>query len=565
MTFSIVHIVQLDATGDSRYRMEWPIESLAKLDPSLHLLTVHAQAKERYELAAKADLLVLFQTNDVDFISVIEQRKQAGLQTICEFNDNFYAPQPWSPVAKAWSSNHLRATYELFLTHADQIMVTSEGLRDLFASRTNVPMTIIQNAIPDLHASLDSLVAQKKRHSFGWAGSLGHVADILSVGPMVKAYLASHPAATFHVMGNESLASNLHLQEQYFYTGWGPVERYFEFWDSIEVGIIPLLDTPYNQCRSDIKVLEMVSRGVVPIVPFAKPYQTLIEKFKIPCYRQLRELMTRVDEVFALSQEQRFALLAPLYAYIQEQRLQLRDKERLEFYRSCLPSAPRAQMSNAPLGYSFFQGTEDAAPLHAARLAESQALLKEHKTQEALQLLQEAVNSSPLHLEYAWHYAQILARQQPSYADIFVSDALLRFPHDMRFRALSLLLSDSVELAQMRMRSVLNFLAQQDKLTQRGAYAYLQRPFVQLLEKMPELIDTLEEVFLIYPFAYQLRFKLAEVYERQGRTKEARAHFDALRKAREQFEDGASEIGQFDLGYLSAWSAALDARYNAQR
>lgn len=565
MTFSIVHIVQLDATGDTRYRMEWPVESLAKLDPSLCIINVHAQAKERYELAAKADLLVLFQTNDIDLISIIEQRKQAGLQTICEFNDNFYAPQPWSPVAKAWSSNHLRATYEVFLTHADQIMVTSEGLHDLFVSRTQTPITIIQNNLPDIPESLDSLLTRKKRHSFGWAGSLGHVADILSIGPMVQAYLLSHADATFHVMGNESLASNLHLHERYFFTPWGTVEQYFEFWNSIEVGIIPLLDTPYNQCRSDVKLLEMVSRGVVPIVPHAKPYQTLIERFNLPCYRHLRELNTRLKEVFALSQEERFALLAPIHRSIQDERLQSHNEERLKFYRSCLPNEPRMQLTQMPSGYTFLQGTQDPAPLHAARLAESHALLKEQKIQEALQLLQEAVNASPLHLEYAWHYAQILARQQPSLADIFVSEALLRFPHDIRFQSLSLMLSDSVDGAQLRLRSVLHFLAQQDKLTQRGAYPSLQRPLVLLLEKMPELIDTLEEVFLIYPFAYQLRFKLAEVYELQGRTKEARAHFDALRKAREQFEDGAHEIGQFDLGYLSAWSAALDARYSAQR
>jgi tetratricopeptide (TPR) repeat protein len=545
--------------------MEWPAQSLALQDPELSVINVHSQAKERYELAEKADLLVLFNTNDIDLIPIIERRKKNGLKTICELNDNFYEPQLWSPIAKEWTSNHLRATYELFLRNADQIMVTGEGLLNLFSKHTTTPITIIENNLPDSSLSLEDLLSKKKKRSFGWAGSLGHIADILSVAPRIKNYLLLDKDATFHVMGNESLASNLHLSERYFYTAWGRMDQYFDFWRSIEVGIIPLLNTPYNQCRSDIKLLEMVYSGTVPIVPHDLPYLSLIERFNIPSYRDLNELSVKIQEVIELPDSEKKEILSSFFKYIQDHRLQSNNKKRLEFYRKNLPQNPSRQLSNHSTGYSFFIGSENTSPNYVNQIAQCNALVKAQRVEEALQLLQNFIHESPQHSEYAVSYAYILARVNPTLADIFVSECVDLFENDIRFRALSLVLSDSIELASYRIRSVISYLAVKDKLFQRAAYQSIKRSIISLLEKMPQLIDIIEEILLLYPFSYQLRFKLAEQYEKLDRVKEARAHFDALRKAKEQFEDGANEIAEYDLGYITAWSNTLDARYSMKR
>ena len=88
---------------------------------------------------------------------------------------------------------------------------------------------------------------------------------------------------------------------------------------------------------------------------------------------------------------------------------------------------------------------------------------------------------------------------------------------------------------------------------------------ISIIEHYPDMADLIEEVLLIYPFSYVIRFKLAEQYEKAGKTKEARAHFEALRKARENFDDGCSEIADFEYGYVAAWTDALKARSTMKR
>ena len=78
--FSIVQIVHLDETGDSAYRMRWPAVSLAEKGPKLQVINVTSGAKERYLLGEHADLLILFNCADIDFLTVIERRKKKGIK-----------------------------------------------------------------------------------------------------------------------------------------------------------------------------------------------------------------------------------------------------------------------------------------------------------------------------------------------------------------------------------------------------------------------------------------------------------------------------------------------------
>ena len=81
--------------------MRWPAEQVAKQNPDWRILNLPFSAEERYDWGLEADLLVLIQNSDIDFLPVIEMRRKLGRKTLVEYNDNFYEPQPWSPAAAA--------------------------------------------------------------------------------------------------------------------------------------------------------------------------------------------------------------------------------------------------------------------------------------------------------------------------------------------------------------------------------------------------------------------------------------------------------------------------------
>ncbi|NMC62079.1 MAG: glycosyltransferase family 4 protein, partial [SAR324 cluster bacterium] len=277
---TIVQLVLMNETGDSYYRMRWPARDLAFQAPNWRVINLDAQAKERFTWGEAADLLILYQSNDIDLLPLIEKRRRLGKKTLVEYNDNFYDVQAWSPVAEAWQSPLLWQRYERIMKISDGIIVTGEGLRDVLSSHISQRYYIIENHLPKVPDSYESLQQKKTPYiSIGWGGSLGHMADFLSIVPVIKAVLAEIPGTKLHVMGNETIPSLLEFpKEKLVFKPWGSVEEYFHFWEEIHIGIAPLLDTPYNRCRSDIKAVEMSAMGVLPLLSNAIPYKNFLEQ-----------------------------------------------------------------------------------------------------------------------------------------------------------------------------------------------------------------------------------------------------------------------------------------------
>jgi len=82
--------------GDHIYRTAQPCRALGELENvtvvsgSLLTPTVHA-------LIDDADVLVLCDVVDADFLPIIEARRRRRRLTVYEINDQFLAPQPWNP------------------------------------------------------------------------------------------------------------------------------------------------------------------------------------------------------------------------------------------------------------------------------------------------------------------------------------------------------------------------------------------------------------------------------------------------------------------------------------
>ncbi len=277
---TIVQLVLIDETGDSYHRMRWPGSILAEQAKNWRIINLDARAKERFQWAEHADLLVIYQSNDVDLFPIIAKRRALGLKTIVEYNDNFYAPPAASPVAKSWRSPLIWQTYERFMNEADALIVTGPGLQELFATKTNTPIHILENQIAQIPDEFNAnWPTADNPLLIGWAGSLGHISDFLFFLPTITKFVLNNPGTSLCVMGNNALPSFVKLPAtQFSFTPWGTMEQYYDFWKKCHIGIAPLLDTPYNNCRSDIKALEISAHSSLPVLSKLLPYQMCRKK-----------------------------------------------------------------------------------------------------------------------------------------------------------------------------------------------------------------------------------------------------------------------------------------------
>ena len=85
--------------GDHVYRTEHPRRALGTID-GIQTVAGTILSPAMHTLMAEADVLVLCDAIDADFLPIIARRVESNLLNIFEINDNFLAVQPWNATAE---------------------------------------------------------------------------------------------------------------------------------------------------------------------------------------------------------------------------------------------------------------------------------------------------------------------------------------------------------------------------------------------------------------------------------------------------------------------------------
>src|SRR5262249_53439006 len=145
------------------------------------------------------------------------------------------------------------------------------------------------------------------------------------------------------------------------FVNWGNMEQYFSFWQSVDIGVAPLLDTPYNRCRSDIKAVEMSACGVVPILSQALPYQQFLEATGIQACDNFGGIVEKVkfyvENPAKMKEDARRC-----YDYVVQQRIGSNRRERLELYQRMLGDVHSNFRWPVEVGYHEMKGSAQSQP-----------------------------------------------------------------------------------------------------------------------------------------------------------------------------------------------------------
>lgn len=213
------------------------------------------------------------------------KRVKAKSKLVIDVDDYWYL-HPKHELKGWWNAHHTTSRIEVNVMSADYITTT----HPLLGSKANKPYFVWPNGI-------DTTVDQFKPKAkvlrptveFGWVGTSNHYNDIALMKESLKRLnrertdhrivFAGYSAKMPHTRKYEEVLTGgfTHNYTQYVNIEGLPIDEYMNLYDHIDVAMIPLEDNDFNNCKSNLKMLEAAFKKKAVIVSNVHPYTSLID------------------------------------------------------------------------------------------------------------------------------------------------------------------------------------------------------------------------------------------------------------------------------------------------
>jgi O-antigen biosynthesis protein len=184
-------------------------------------------------------------------LKLMNLRKKWGFKLIFDIDDNLYSVSSDNPAAK--EVDRLKDNFEACLQVADGVTVSVPNLKSVY-SKLNDNIFVSPNFVDKKMFDFP-----RKRHKgirIGWRGAYGHREDLEMIRPVIEAIKRDYKV-TFVTFGWNPEWSD----EHHDWVGS------FEFPKklaslNLDIGLIPLIDSAYNRCKSNLAFLEYSALGI---------------------------------------------------------------------------------------------------------------------------------------------------------------------------------------------------------------------------------------------------------------------------------------------------------------
>lgn len=289
-----VTVYPADNGGCGHYRMIWPARALIEQGFDIDLvlpdsgddrLNVNIMDGRVFNLVdpPDSDVVVLQRPLRRHLVDTIPLLQKQGKIVVVEVDDDF---RHISSRNAAWAScqpshsernwKHLERACDM----ADWVTVSTPALVQRYGYHGRV--SVLPNYVPERYLSIE--VEPQQDTYLGWSGSVAnHPDDLQVVGPGVARALQA-TNAKFAVVGTGvGVHRKLHLPPRLSIqiSDWLPIDRYPEAMAQLNVGIVPLELSPFNQAKSWLKGLEFAALGVPFVASPTQQYEALFHQYRI--------------------------------------------------------------------------------------------------------------------------------------------------------------------------------------------------------------------------------------------------------------------------------------------
>jgi len=257
-----IWVTATDSAGCWYYRLHLP---LTYLDP------------DRWEVISRgptcgeliAGDVVIGQRLADDNAAWREMGQRDDVTTVYDLDDNLMAVDPGNTIPYSlYGRPEVVEAIRRNLAAAHVVTVTTRALADV-VREINPNVVVLENCVAPDRVQMH---VPNPVPTIGWAGSPFHAqdwfgSDVAALQSIVREF---GDRVAFRTIGADYMGvPNRH-------SGWTTMDQYWAHLD-FDIGIAPLADTPFNACKSWIKALEYMARGVVPVVPDIGQYSELIK------------------------------------------------------------------------------------------------------------------------------------------------------------------------------------------------------------------------------------------------------------------------------------------------
>ena len=300
-----VNLYAADLGGCGHYRIIWPGEAL-KVNSTVLDVTIttetdkdkaviqttcidHPETGERIVVDATppdADVVVLQRPLVRDLVLTIPFLQARGVAVVVEVDDDFHSIHPhniaWRTSDPAQSPAVNRDWLMRACKMADLVTVSTPVLAERYAPHGR--FAVLPNYLPPhaykAQASAAHMPPDGSRGAVwvGWTGTIATHPDDLQVTHGAVGQALIKTGAGLWVTGPElGVRERLGVPDDtpFHSTGWVPLKDYYGAMAGMDIGIVPLNDSPFNRAKSWLKGLEMAALGIPFIASPLPEYQAL--------------------------------------------------------------------------------------------------------------------------------------------------------------------------------------------------------------------------------------------------------------------------------------------------
>ena len=247
----------------------------------------HFYIKEADDTLVDVSIVVLQRLMHANLADHIYKARAYGQIVINDLDDWYWG---LSPSNDAFKSSHPKTNpnenvnhYKGVIGASDLVIVSTSYLRDRIKSWVTCPIVVLKNTIDVARFTPLEHTAEVPR--IGWVGSTSHRSGDLELMRGVIPQLVRSGDFTFQHSGHSAHSPAVHklfkLTEDEVFTVPLVESTLYPSSLTMNIGIAPLSDTPFNHAKSDIKLLEYSSSGIPWIGSPRTAYRELKEEWGI--------------------------------------------------------------------------------------------------------------------------------------------------------------------------------------------------------------------------------------------------------------------------------------------
>ncbi len=265
-----------DDGGCGTYRIRLPARALAMRGHEVFIHSNLAAGLERegQPFAITSDVIFTQRLHEPGVSEVWQRhlRTITRAKLVMDIDDDFLSLTPDNPVYPMWNDLDRRRRLRDNLRCADAITVTNHALAARISRLApHARVSIHPNSLPGALRAVPSpaTTSHGSQVWVGWAGSATHARDVGQLAYPLREVLHQFRHVRFISVGGTYPS----FPPETVVLDWeDDYDAYMRTISSFDIGLAPLRVSRFNDCKSDIKILEYMGLGIPWIASNTGPY-----------------------------------------------------------------------------------------------------------------------------------------------------------------------------------------------------------------------------------------------------------------------------------------------------